>query len=118
MSYQDRMLAACLTATRRVTGRPIVYHRDAAQAAFVAIKGRHIEEAVDGTTVIAEVEHTDWIFPLAELTCFEPPEPGKGDWIEDDAGRRYDVCEKTGRGWWQHQTPDKTWCRVTSTEIA
>jgi hypothetical protein len=112
----DRAIAAGLAASLRVNVRAIVYHRDDDSLSFSAIKGKTIEQAVDGQAVVAEVEHADWIFKVSELADLTPATPGKGDWIEDAAGTRYDVCERTGTGWWKHVDPAKTWVRVMTTE--
>lgn len=111
MNAIDNALTAGMTAARSVSGRDLVYHRESAHLEFRAIKGKYQERAVDGTVVVAEVELTDWIFPIAELSALTPAEPDKTDWVEAD-GLRYDVAEVAGQGWWNHSTPDRTWIRL------
>lgn len=118
MTAIDRALTSGLRASLNINGRDLVYHRGTTTlASFRAIKGRHTERAVDGTVVVAETELTDWIFPVAALASLTPAEPGKQDWVAVD-GHRYDVAEVAGTGWWEHMTPDRTWIRLHTVEVA
>lgn len=111
------MIAVGLETALAATGVEIVYHRGDSELTFNAIRGRHIEQAVDGDTVIAEVERFDFLFPLSELSDLSPPEPAKSDWIEYD-GQVWAVTEQAGIGWWKHMDPDHTWARVRATQMA
>ena len=110
-SLQDTSITAGLAIAAEFTGRAVVYHRLTASLSFSAIAGKYSSQAVDGVTVIGEVQLDDWLFPVAAIASLTPAEPGRKDWIEV-GGLRYDLIEVPGLGSWGWMDPQRTWVRV------
>jgi hypothetical protein len=118
MSFMSRGLSMLRRVLGRAAGGPVAYTRGAVTLDVTAWVGRTVYAQLPGagTAVAVVYGERDYLFPAAALAGLDPPEPRKGDRIEetiDGEDLTFEVLPgPAGEPAWRYSDPGRTLVRV------
>ena len=124
MGAVEKAIGLAHQTARRLTGKTIIYKRDAKQVSLAATIGQTLFERADDYGAIVQYQSRDFLIPAATLILpglgSAPVLPQAGDQIYETVGDRTFIHEVTAPGAepaWRYADPFRNTLRVHTKQI-